>query len=255
MDTLLGEIYRTAHESGQLTPAQWAQIAPIISDTYQLREETLLGLEDLVRKVGQLPPKAKDRRDRLDELSADLLELMDRLDGDDRRVGQAQALRLWHFSTASDPSLGATLSDTRLQIDERLRRRSRVLAEIEVTVGDPDVRRVQRLHTKKRYEIRESGFALSYAARERRLALPSRLALGWAEPSSPEDVALSFTLTPDEALALSVAQCWLMSQCAEDVEATRDFERFLRSTVDAIVATDEGSLNAASRQLVTEIVR
>ena len=59
LDTLLGEIYRTAHESGQLTPAQWAQIAPIISDTYQLREETLLGLEDLVRKVGQLPRRPR----------------------------------------------------------------------------------------------------------------------------------------------------------------------------------------------------
>ena len=90
LDTLLGEIYRTAHASGQLTAAQWDQIAPIISDTYQVREETLLGLEDLVRKIGQLPPKAKYRRDRLNELSANLLELMDRLDGDDRRVGQAQ---------------------------------------------------------------------------------------------------------------------------------------------------------------------
>ena len=253
LDTLLGEIYRTAHESGQLTAAQWDQIAPIISDTYQLREETLLGLEDLVRRIGQLPPKAKDRRDRLNELSANLTELMDRLDADDRRVGQAQALRLWHLATAKDPSLGATLSDTRLQIEERLGRRSRVLAEIEATVGDPDVRGVQRLQTKKRLEIRESGFALSHAARERRIALPSRLALGWADPSSPDDVALSFTLTPDEALALSVAQCWLMSQCADDVAAQRDLERFLRSTVDAMIATEQTALNETSRHFVLEI--
>lgn len=253
LDTLLGEIYRTAHESGQLTPAQWAQIAPIISDTYQLREETLLGLKDLVGRIGQLPPKAKDRKVRLNTLSADLLEFMDRLDGDDRRVGQAQALRLWHLATASDPSLGATLSDTRMQIEERLGRRSRVLAEIEATVGDPDVRRVQRLHTRTRLEIRESGFALSLAARERRIALPTRLALGWADPSSPEDVALSFTLTPDEALALSVAQCWLMSQCAEDESATGDLERFLRSTVEAMTATELSALTDTSQALVREI--
>ena len=253
LDTLFGEIYRTAHETGQLTPAQWTQVAPVISDTYQLREQTTLGLEELVRKIGQLPPKAADRRNRLNELSAEFSVLMNRLDGDDRRVGQAQAIRLWHLAASSDPSLGATLSDTRLQIDERLRHRSRLLAEIEATVGDPDVRSVQRLHTKARYEIRESGFALSHAARERRLALPTRLALGWADPSSPENVALSFTLTADEALALSVSQCWLMSQCAEDESAVGDLERFLRSTVDTIIATDQSVLNASSRSLVREM--
>ena len=253
LDHLLGEIYRTAHESGQLTPAQWAQLAPTMTTTYALRERTLRELEDLLHQLSTLPTGAKDRSDRLKVLNVRSAQLMDQLDHDDRRVGQAQALRLWHLATAGDPSLQATLADTRSQLDQRLAQRSHVLAEIEAVVGDPDVHGLQIVHTRRRALIRESGFALSRAAHDRRTALPRRLAIGWAEPGSPEDVAQAYTLTPDEAVVLAVAQSWLMHLCARDVADRADVDRFVHASAEAITHADLEKLGAATRALADSL--
>lgn len=254
LDHLFGEIYRTAHATGQLTPAQWQQVAPHISATYSLREQTLQALQHLVRDIEGLPTKAKDRRQQLGSMNPRLRDLVLQLDGDDRRVGQAQALRLWHLTTAGDPSLPATLQDTRAQVDARLQGRAAVLAQIEAAVQDTDVGGFQSIHTRHRASIRESGFALSYEAREHLNALPSRLAIGSAEKLSPEDVALSYTLTSDEALVLTVAQCWLMSQCAEDEPGMADVQRFVKAALATMAATDRSVLGPASVELINRVL-
>jgi hypothetical protein len=253
LDQLFAEIYRTAHHTGQLTPAQWDQIAPHIKETYALREMTVRDLQHLQRKLLALPKQAKERSAELRQLSAEFDGLVVRLDSDDRRVGQAQSLRLWHLAVQQDPSLPATLADTRAQVEQRLQSRAQLLEQVQAAATDTDVRGVQAVHTRRRREIRESAFAIGMLALERREALPAGLAMGSAGHASPEEIALSYTLTPDEALVLAVAQGWLMSRCSQDEADHADTEAFLTATARTAATLERSTLSPASLNLVEQL--
>lgn len=171
LDENFAEIYRVAHETGELSRHQWEQIAPNITRTYERRLATIAKINKCIQDIEALPKKAKDRKRRLEELARGLARLLDQLDEDDRRVAQAQGLRLWHLAVTCDPSLASTLDDTRRQVDARLAERQSILTRVVAVVEDLDVAWLQKVHWRARREIRATSTAVAVGATKRRKAL------------------------------------------------------------------------------------
>lgn len=171
LDENFAEIYRVAHETGELSRHQWEQVAPNITRTYERRLATVAKINKCIQDIEALPKKATDRKKRLEKLAGRLNRLLDQLDEDDRRVAQAQGLRLWHLAVTGDSTLASTLNDTKRQLAERLAERSSILTRVIAVVKDLDVAWLQKVHWRARQEIRVTSTAVAVAAKKRRKAL------------------------------------------------------------------------------------
>jgi hypothetical protein len=159
---LLGETYRAARNTGQLTQAQWDQLAPMAHTVYALRQQSLARLQRVVEQVETLQGKAKDRRKQLQFFEDRISGLVSGLDAADRVTAQFQILRLWHMSCSGDPALEQTNRETRNHMDTRSAQRAGALDALAKAFDDPDVtRRLQKWHVMHRRKIRATGKNLS----------------------------------------------------------------------------------------------
>lgn len=182
VDHLLSEVYRVACRKGQLTRAQWEQIAPLAYEVYKLQEKSTIELDNSIEKARTLSSKAKNRRHTLQKLRPELERALQLVNTDDRAAAQFQALRLWHMTCSADPALEETLADTRNQIEQRAKQRDEGLRDLEGIFTSPDVTgRVQQIHVLHRKKIRRSG--------EHLLALVEKSYL--TEPDEPKAVESS----------------------------------------------------------------
>ena len=249
LEDAYGETYRAARRTGSLTAVQWSALPPL-TDAYALRNATLRALERARDRILQLPKGAKDRQHALEGISTDLDRLLANLDRDDRLVGQAQVLRLWHMSSVKDKGLAATLEDTRQQVAARLDEREQVLASIEEALIAPDVSGpLRQLRTSTRRKIRRSGHELSWVVRQRREVVEasrsSQPAIGSGRADS---LAQTYALSGQEAALLTVAQMWMMrhdDDLADSAGKQRDFDEFLAAAQQALMDTTDPDVRTA----------
>ena len=249
LEDAYGETYRAARRTGSLTAVQWSALPPL-TDAYALRNTTLRALERVRDRILQLPKGAKDRQLALEGISTDLDRLLANLDRDDRLVGQAQVLRLWHMSSVKDKGLAATLEDTRQQVAARLDEREQVLASIEEALIAPDVSGLlQRIHTSRRRRIRRSGHELSWEVRQRREVVEAaRSAHPAIESGRADSLAQTYALSGQEAVLLTLAQLWMMrhdDDLPDSEGKRRDFDEFLSAAQNALIDTADPDVRAA----------
>ena len=170
-DQLISEIYRVASAKGQMTRAQWEQLAPMAHEVYKLQAKSATEFDRSIEKARTMSSKAKDRRKVLKELEPELQRALRLLNADDRAAAQFQALRQWHMTCSSDAALAETILDTRAQIETRSNARRNSLEELEAIFSTADVSgRIQRLHVRHRRKIRSSGETLVGMVQRSRLS-------------------------------------------------------------------------------------
>lgn len=136
---LLQEVYEAARATHALTPAMWAQVAPLAHTVYTLQEESRLRLERVLKQVHKLSSSAKQRADQLEAALMQAQGALRLVLDEERAVVQFQLLRVWHLATTNDPSLADALA--RLEQDSRRRRDLMVALSTSVAdaLDDPDV--------------------------------------------------------------------------------------------------------------------
>lgn len=158
---LLQEVYSASREANALTPAMWAQIAPLAHAVYTLQEESRLRLGRVLKKVGELSGGARQRADELDALLQNARRALRLVIDEERAVVQFQLLRIWHLTTTADPSLRHTLQQ--LEVDSQRRRELMVeLSEsVAAALENPDVKGgLQRIRIWTRRDIRDTAKTL-----------------------------------------------------------------------------------------------
>lgn len=159
---LLGEVYAAARSTSVLSLAMWDQIAPIAHVVYTLQEESVLRLRRAKTQLQELKTmKVADRRERLDELAAEIDYALRLAYSEERAVVQFHLLRAWHLAAQDDPSLSHALQEV---VTDSVRRRD-ALRDLQQTVvlalDNPDVAPLlQRARVWSRRGIRESASKL-----------------------------------------------------------------------------------------------
>lgn len=152
---IVEEIYRVATLTGQLTQAQWDQLAPMAHAIYRADERSGGELRLEVDKVRTLSKSAKGRRVEVRDLTRTALPAVDRALGTSQTLTQFQLLRLWHMSITDDPALEEQLRETRRQVAGRRDNLIRDFETLDEVLDDVDVKgRIQRLHVIHRKRIR-----------------------------------------------------------------------------------------------------
>ncbi len=106
---MLREVYGTATRTGELTPANWAQIASIgqvvRAQINGDRDRLVAAVEDLERLAvaRDLKQRMKDLDSRVDAVRSAHAALTEST----RTWAQYSALRLWHFTVSADPTIEA----------------------------------------------------------------------------------------------------------------------------------------------------